>query len=104
MPDYVTTKDFMQETKELRKEAKEDRHEFSNLIQSMLLTFDEKLDKIITNNVKIDLMEKDLEIIKEDHKEIKKTVEGISRKQVFAMWFIWAISWAGTFMAQIIFK
>tara|TARA_R110000764_G_scaffold5867_3_gene22764 strand:+ start:5561 stop:5662 length:102 start_codon:yes stop_codon:yes gene_type:complete len=33
MADYVNTKEFMQEMKELRDEAKKDRHSFGNNIQ-----------------------------------------------------------------------
>ena len=49
-------------------------------------------------------MEKDVEIIKQDHKDIKVTVDNISKKMMVWMGFIWAVSWIGTFVAQIYFK
>ena len=104
MADYVNQKEFSQEMKELREEAKKDRHSFGNTIQLMLDKFDSKLEKVIENYVKIEVMEKDVEIIKQDHKDIKVTVDNISKKMMVWMGFIWAVSWIGTFMAQIYFK
>tara|TARA_R110000764_G_scaffold5867_3_gene22765 strand:+ start:5663 stop:5812 length:150 start_codon:yes stop_codon:yes gene_type:complete len=46
----------------------------------MLEKFDSKLEKVIDNYVKIEIMERDIEIIKKDHKEIKVTVDNISKK------------------------
>ena len=97
MADYVSTKDFMQEMKEVREEAKQDRHDFANLIQWMLEKFDTKLEKVVTNNVKIEIMEKDVTEIKEEQKTLKK--------MIWTAWgAIWGISWVGTFVAQIYFK
>ena len=39
MADYVNQKEFSQEMKELREEAKKDRHSFGNTIQLMLDKF-----------------------------------------------------------------
>ena len=97
MSDYVTTKDFMQEMKEVREEAKRDRHEFSNIIQCMLTKFDDKLEKVITNNVKIKIIEKEVSEIKEDHKWFKKLIWT-------AAWAVWTVSWIGTAVAQIYLK
>lgn len=104
MADYVSTKDFMQEMKELREEAKKDRHTFGNNIQWNFEKFDAKLEKVIDNYVKIEIMERDVKIIKDDHKEIRITVDNISKKMWTWMWFIWAVSGIGTFVAQIYFK
>lgn len=103
MSEFVTQIQFMEEMKELRQEAKVDRHDFVNTIQAMLSKSDDKLEKIIDNHVKIEIIENDLKIIKTNYNDMKDTVDAMSKKMLIGMWFIWAVSGIGGFVAQIFF-
>lgn len=85
MSEFVTQIQFMEEMKELRQEAKVDRHDFVNTIQAMLSKSDDKLEKIIDNHVKIEIIENDLKIIKTNYNDMKDTVDAMSKKMLIGM-------------------